>query len=87
MDNSETENLDLKYRKNFLYFLEKSKQNKSTSICFIQNAKNMTTDVNIEAYEPSLKHLAVSNLQTPIGLQKQVILRSNDIECIKFSKQ
>lgn len=84
MDSNKTDNLDIKYRNDFLYFLNKSKQNKA-SIRFLQTAQDM--DVNIEAYEPSVKHLAVNNLQTSIGLQKHAILRTNDIECIKFSKQ
>lgn len=85
MDNnsSKTDNLDIKYRNDFLYFLSKSQQNKA-SIRFIENAQDK--DANIEAYDPSVKHLAVSNLQTSIGLQKHAILRSNDIECVKFSK-
>lgn len=73
-----------KYREDFLYFLSCS-QNKSGSVQLLEGTKSLPC--TIEAYEPSLRYLAVSNLQTPIGTQKQAVLRSNDIVQITFQNQ
>lgn len=75
---------DPKYREDFLYFLSCS-QRKTASVQLLEGTKSLPC--TIEAYEPSLRYLAVSDLQTPIGVQKQAILRSNDIVQITFQNQ
>lgn len=71
-------------RDNFLHFL-KCCTGSNASIRMYECSKLLSCQV--EAFEPSIKHIAVSNLQTPIGIEKHCIIRANDLIEIKFHKK
>ena len=76
--------LNLQCRNNFLYFLSCC-QGKEASLRMYEGSKNLAC--RVEAFQPQLKHIAVSNLATPIGMEKSAIIRTSDLVEVRFRKE
>lgn len=84
-DNSgEAQELNAKCRSDFLHFLSCC-QGKEASIRVYECSRSLSCKV--EAFQPDLKHIAVSDLTTPIGIEKSAIIRSSDLMEVQFCQK
>ncbi|KAI2798859.1 Gem (nuclear organelle) associated protein 7 [Blomia tropicalis] len=87
MDNLQSSDLkaiqdkNLEQRLNFLHFLACCRKQPASLSMYECSAK---LDCQFEAFPHPLKHIAVSNLRTPIGMEKNVIIRYDDMICAQF---
>ena len=77
----EIQGLNIENRNNFLHFLSCC-QNKNASIDMYECSETLAC--NVEAFQPDLRHIAVSNLMTPIGTVKHAVIRTNDLIDVKY---
>ena len=71
----------IEHREEFLKTL-KNLQGKNAKIRMLDS--NNRLNCTVEAFEPNMKFIAVSNLQTPIGLKKSAVIRVNDLVELEF---
>lgn len=83
-DTEENQKINFKYREEFLHFLNCC-QGKDATIHMYECSRNLKC--HIEAFDPQLKYIAVSNLTTPIGIEKNAIIRTSDLIAVKYSKE
>ncbi|KAH9394711.1 Mediator of RNA polymerase II transcription subunit 21 [Tyrophagus putrescentiae] len=76
--------LNFKCRDEFLHFLSCC-QGMEASIRMYECSRNLKC--RVEAFDPQLKYIGVSNLTTPIGVEKNAIIRASDLIEVKYLKE
>lgn len=83
-DTERDQKINFKCREEFLHFLSCC-QGQDATIRMYECSRNLKC--RVEAFDPQLKYIAVSSLTTPIGIEKNAIIRTSDLIEVKYSKE